>query len=83
MRNCLMEIEIRIYLESNDTNSINRGENIMTDQHCPGFESNKSLSEVKITCPECGKEMEIFSDELEKTIICKACNAKFTPEPKQ
>lgn len=52
----------------------------MTDQHCPGFESNKSLSEVKIKCPECGKEWGIFSDELEKTAKCSACNATFDPK---
>jgi len=47
----------------------------MTDQHCPGFESNKSLSEVKIKCPECGKEWEIFSDEVGKSLKCAACGA--------
>jgi ribosomal protein S27E len=53
----------------------------MTDQqHCPGFESSKSLSEVKVKCPECGVEMEIFSDELEKTTKCTACGAGFEPK---
>ncbi len=47
----------------------------MTDQHCPGFESNKSLSEVKVKCPECGKEWEIFSDEVEKSLKCTGCGA--------
>jgi len=46
-------------------------------QHCPGFESNKSLSEVIVKCPECGKEQEIFSDELGKNIKCNACSALF------
>lgn len=52
----------------------------MTNQHCPGFESNKTLSEVKIKCPECGKEWSIFSDELEKTAKCSACKASFDPK---
>jgi len=45
----------------------------MTDQHCPGFESNKSLSEVKVKCPECGNEWEIFSDEVGKSLKCAEC----------
>lgn len=52
----------------------------MTDQHCPGFESNKALNEVKIKCPECSKEWEIFSDELEKKVKCAACKANFDPK---
>jgi ribosomal protein S27E len=51
----------------------------MTDQHCPGFESNKSLNEVKIKCPECGKEWEIFSDEIDKIAKCAACGATVDP----
>jgi ribosomal protein S27E len=47
----------------------------MTDQHCPGFESNKTLAEVKVKCPECGKEWEIFSDEVGKSAKCSACDA--------
>jgi ribosomal protein S27E len=45
------------------------------NQHCPGFEANKKLAEVKVKCPACGKEMEVFSDELGKTIKCSACGA--------
>lgn len=45
----------------------------MSNTHCPGFESNKTLSEVKVKCPECGKEWEIFSDEAEKTLKCSEC----------
>ena len=52
----------------------------MTDQHCPGFESNKSLQAVKIKCPTCNKEWEIFSDELEKNVRCSVCNASFDPK---
>jgi len=51
----------------------------MTDQHCPGFESNKSLNEVKVKCPDCGKEMEIFSDEMDKKIKCKGCSTLYDP----
>ena len=45
----------------------------MSDQHCPGFESNKSLSAVKVKCPECGHETEIFSDEVGKAVKCGGC----------
>ena len=52
----------------------------MSDQHCPGFESNKSLSEIKIKCPDCGKELEIFSDEADRTIKCPACGSTIAPQ---
>lgn len=52
----------------------------MSDQHCPGFESNKSIKEVKIKCAECGKEFEIFSDEVEKKVKCPACSAMVDPK---
>lgn len=52
----------------------------MTDQHCPGFESNKNLQEVKIKCPECGKEWEVFSDEITKIAKCSACGAAVDPK---
>ena len=47
----------------------------MTDTHCPGFESNKTLSSCNVKCPECGKEWEIFSDEVDKSTKCPACGA--------
>lgn len=52
----------------------------MTDQHCPGFEANKSLNEVKLKCADCGKVFDVFSDELEKTIKCPACSSKVDPK---
>jgi len=52
----------------------------MTDQHCPGFESNKTLQEVKVKCPECGKEWEVFSDEITKIAKCSACGAAVDPK---
>ena len=52
----------------------------MTDQHCPGFESNKKLSAVELKCPDCGKKIEVFSDELEKQIKCPACGASVDPK---
>ncbi len=52
----------------------------MSDQHCPGFESNKSLSEIKIKCPDCGKELEIFSDEAHKSIKCPECGTMVDPQ---
>ncbi len=45
-----------------------------TPTHCPGFEAHKSLSSFTCKCPTCGKEKEIFSDEFDKTHICKGCN---------
>lgn len=55
-------------------------EAVMTDTHCPGFESNKSLSEVKVTCTVCDKEWEVFSDEVDKTIKCPACGNVVDPK---
>lgn len=52
----------------------------MSNTHCPGFESNKSLSEVKVKCPECGKEWEVFSDEVDKIVKCKECGASVDPK---
>jgi len=48
----------------------------MSDTHCPGFESNKSLKEVKLKCPECGHKWDVFSDELKETVVCRGCGKK-------
>jgi hypothetical protein len=48
--------------------------NMSTPQHCPGYENFKHLKSFICKCPDCGKEVEIFSDEFEKTHICKGCN---------
>jgi hypothetical protein len=49
----------------------------MTDatQHCPGFQSNKNLKSFMCKCDACGKEKEIFSDEMNREQLC-ACGAK-------
>lgn len=52
----------------------------MASDHCPGFESNKSLGEVKLKCPDCGKEFEVFSDEKEKSAKCPACGVVVDPK---
>jgi uncharacterized protein (DUF983 family) len=44
-----------------------------TPQHCPGFQTHKSLKAFMCTCPECGKEKEIFSDEFDKPHLCAGC----------
>lgn len=44
-----------------------------TPQHCPGHEQFKSLSSFYCRCPNCGKEHEIFSDELNRKHTCKSC----------
>ncbi len=41
--------------------------------HCPGFEAHKNLSSFVCKCPKCGKEVEVFSDEFDKTHVCKGC----------
>jgi len=46
----------------------------MTDsKHCPGFEQNKSLKTYTCKCPDCGVEVEVFSDELDKKRTCGGC----------
>jgi uncharacterized protein (DUF983 family) len=46
----------------------------MTDaKHCPGFEQNKSLKTFLCKCPECGAEVEVFSDELDRKRTCSGC----------
>jgi uncharacterized protein (DUF983 family) len=44
-----------------------------TPQHCPGHEQFKNLSSFYCRCPNCGKEHEIFSDELSRKHTCKSC----------
>lgn len=44
-----------------------------TPQHCPGFESFRNLKSFTCKCPECSAEIEIFSDEFDKTHKCKSC----------
>ncbi len=47
-----------------------------TPKHCPGYESFKTLQSFKCACPECGAELEIFSDEFDKEHSCKKCGKK-------
>ncbi len=44
-----------------------------TPMHCPGFEAHKDLTSFSCKCPECGKEVEVFSDEFDKSIKCPGC----------
>jgi uncharacterized protein (DUF983 family) len=44
-----------------------------TPQHCPGFESTKHMKSFICSCPECGEEKEIFSDEFDKQHKCSGC----------
>lgn len=44
-----------------------------TPQHCPGFQQFKNLSVFTCKCPECGAEIEIFSDEFDKPHTCSGC----------
>ncbi len=41
--------------------------------HCPGFESFKNLKSFVCKCNHCGAEKEIFSDEFDRTHVCKEC----------
>ncbi len=45
-----------------------------TPQHCPGYQQFKNLKSFSCKCPNCGREMEIFSDEFEKKHTCKGCH---------
>ncbi len=51
----------------------------MSSQHCPGFEANKSISEITVKCPHCGQEKQLFSDELDKQTTCTGCGKSFDP----
>lgn len=44
-----------------------------TPMHCPGLEANKNLSSFSCKCPECGKTIEIFSDEFDRPHKCSGC----------
>jgi uncharacterized protein (DUF983 family) len=44
-----------------------------TPQHCPGFQNFKTLKSFNCKCPNCGQEVEIFSDEFDKTHVCNGC----------
>jgi hypothetical protein len=45
-----------------------------TPKHCPGFEQFKGLKSFTCKCPNCAKEVEIFSDEFDKKHICRGCH---------
>jgi hypothetical protein len=45
-----------------------------TPQHCPGFQNFKTLKSFTCNCPNCAKEVEIFSDEFDRTHVCSSCN---------
>ena len=44
-----------------------------TPKHCPGFEQFKHLSSFVCRCPDCGKEIEIFSDEFDRKHTFTGC----------
>jgi len=44
-----------------------------TPRHCPGFDYFKHLRAFLCTCPNCGKEKEIFSDEFDQKHTCSGC----------
>lgn len=45
-----------------------------TPQHCPGFQSFKTLKSFTCKCPNCGQEEEIFSDEFDRAHVCRGCH---------
>ena len=47
-----------------------------TVEHCPGFQTNKYLKMVTCHCPQCEKEIEIFSDEVDKVHRCEGCGSR-------
>jgi len=44
-----------------------------TPMHCPGYQELKNLKSFVCKCPECGKEKEIFSDEVNRSHTCSGC----------
>jgi uncharacterized protein (DUF983 family) len=44
-----------------------------TPKHCPGWEQFKNLQSFSCKCPACSEEIEIFSDEFDKSHTCKKC----------
>lgn len=44
-----------------------------TPQHCPGYANFKNLKSFSCTCPNCGEEKEIFSDEFDREHLCGGC----------
>ena len=44
-----------------------------TLDRCPGNELNKTASIFTIACKSCGKENEVFADEIKKSVKCTAC----------
>ena len=48
-------------------------QNVSTPRHCPGFQELRNLSSFECKCPECGKEIEIFSDEFNRPHTCSGC----------
>jgi uncharacterized protein (DUF983 family) len=44
-----------------------------TPLHCPGLYPLKNLKSFVCKCPNCGREVEIFSDEFDKRHVCKGC----------
>ena len=47
-----------------------------TPRHCPGFEQFKHLQSFTCKCPNCDKDVEIFSDEFDREHNCKNCGLK-------
>jgi len=47
-----------------------------TPKSCPGWEQLKNLSSFECKCPNCGKDMEIFSDEFDKEHSCPKCHMR-------
>jgi endogenous inhibitor of DNA gyrase (YacG/DUF329 family) len=48
-------------------------QNLTTPAHCPGFQELRNLKSFACKCPNCGKEMEIFSDEFNRPHHCTGC----------
>lgn len=48
-------------------------QNMSTPAHCPGFQNFRNLEAFTCSCPECGKEVEIFSDEFDRAHKCSGC----------
>ena len=53
-----------------------RGGNYDGTETLPGFENLETLKSVMCSLPNCGEEVEIFSDEFDSSHVCGGCKGK-------
>ncbi|MGB2820896.1 MAG: hypothetical protein WBF17_07945 [Phycisphaerae bacterium] len=50
---------------------------------CPREMPSRELTNVEVKCPSCGREIELFSDEVETRCPCGAVVRREGTEPEQ